>query len=146
MTVFPDGRKEALHGHQFQPMVTLTLASAAFDDFTPFAVVKEAMREISEEWDEKVLLAASNRHFQLVRQSETSIEFKLCGKRYLLPSDEVVLLQTENITCESLAHTYLHRLRVQLAELIDAPNVRAVQVRIEESPGQGAAFTYAKSR
>lgn len=144
MTVFPDGSKEALHGHQYQPTLTVQFKSAEFKKMVPFAHFKNAMKILAGLWDEKVLLATKNPHFKVLKHSKKEMEFTLCGKRYVIPSDEIVCLKTDNITCETLARCYFEFLKAELEDEFKDPNVLSVQVYIEESPGQGAAYTYAK--
>ena len=142
MTVFPDGTKEALHGHQYQPSISIRFREAGFESMIPFSVIKQSMKKIADLWDEKVLLATGNPFFELVRSGREEIEFKLCGKRYVLPSEETVLLKVDNITCERLARAYFEFLRADLDELLKKGAITSMSVYIEESPGQGAAFEH----
>ncbi len=144
MTVFSDGTKESLHGHHYQPTVTIQFQDASFKKMIPFSAVKIGMKKIADLWDEKVLLAMSNPHFKINKKSKDSLEFTLCKKKYLLPTDEVVLLKVDNITCEALAEAYYEFLEMEL-DLFEIKNITSVSVYIEESPGQGAAFTVSRS-
>ncbi len=147
MTVFKDGTKEALHGHHYQPSVYLSVRDVSFEKTILFSDVKVAMKKIAKLWDEKVLVATQNPHFKCLKQSKTSIEFELCKKRYLLPTDEVVLMQVDNVTCENLARAYFEFLCMELDQelnLLKDKNVSSIKVLIEESPGQGAAYIYSK--
>ena len=81
MTVFPDGTKEALHGHNYFPTLTLTVRDASFEAMLPFSHFKAGMRKIAQAWDEKVLIASRNPFFRLLRQDTNELEFTLCGKR-----------------------------------------------------------------
>ena len=143
MTVFRDGTKESLHGHQYTPTLTSGVKDVSFKKTILFSEIKSAMKKIATLWDEKVLLATENPHFKLKSHSKKSIDFNLCGKQYLLPSDEIILLPVDNITCENLAKSYFEFLKMELDWLHDK-NIRSVSVYIEESPGQGAAYLYAK--
>ena len=145
MTVFRDGTKEALHGHQYLPTLSIQLKSATFENTAPFSDFKAAMKKIANLWDEKVLLATENPHYKKLKQTKDSLEFTLCKKRYLLPRDEIILLKTDNVTCESLAKAYFEVLSHELKNAFADSNVLSVSVYIEESPGQGAAYTYAKN-
>ena len=140
MTVFSDGTKESLHGHHYQPTVTIQFQDASFKKMIPFSAVKIGMKKIAALWDEKVLLATENPYFKKVAQTKDSYEFTLCKKKYLLPRDEVVLLKVDNITCEALAEAYYEFLEMEL-DLFEIKNIISVSVYIEESPGQGAAFS-----
>ncbi len=146
MTVFPDGTKESLHGHQYQPTLTVTLKDASFEKMISFSEFKVAMKKIAALWDEKVLIATENPHYEEVKHGKTSLEFNLCKKRYVLPTDEVILLKTDNITCENLAKSYFEFLKAELEEAFASSNIRSISVYIEESPGQGAAYIYEKAK
>lgn len=139
MTVFPDGTKESIHGHQYLPSVVLRVKDASFSKMIAFSEVKAAMKKLSTLWDEKLLLATQNPHFKILQSTKTSLEFELCQKRYVIPADEVVLLKIDNVSCEGLARAYFEFLEMQLEWNRD-PNVLAVSVTIEESPGQGATW------
>jgi len=143
MTVFSDGTKESLHGHHYQPTVTIQFREASFKKMIPFAAVKIGMKKISNLWDEKVLIAIENPYFKKIKHSQESFEFSLCGKKYVLPADEVVLLKVDNVTCEGLAEAYYHFLEMEL-DLFENQNITSVQVFIEESPGQGASYTVSR--
>lgn len=148
MTVFPDGSKEALHGHQYIPTVTVRFQNAEFKSMIPFSEIKRAMKKIAALWDEKVLLAIENPKFKLLKQSKTSLEFELCKKRYVLPRDEVVCLKIDNVTCEALAEAYFDFLCMELEWLTASgrkkhpAQIDAVKVYIEESAGQGAEYAW----
>ena len=143
MTVFSDGTKEALHGHHYQPTVSIQFQDASFKKMIPFSDVKLGMKKIAALWDEKVLLATQNPYFKIIKKTKDSFEFSLCKKKYLLPKDEVVLLKVDNITCEALAEAYFEFLEMEL-DLFEIENITSVSVYIEESPGQGAAFTVSR--
>jgi 6-pyruvoyltetrahydropterin/6-carboxytetrahydropterin synthase len=143
MTVFADGSKEHLHGHHYQPTVSVTFQDASLKKMIPFVEIKNGMKKIASLWDEKVLLASENPFFKVKKQSRDSLSFILCNKEYLLPRDEVVLLKTDNITCETLARAYYEFMEMEL-DLFRNPNVLSMSVYIEESPGQGAAYVVSR--
>jgi 6-pyruvoyltetrahydropterin/6-carboxytetrahydropterin synthase len=140
MTVFPDGTKESLHGHNYVPSLTVRVRDASFESTIPFSRLKAGMKKIALAWDEKVLVATRNPFYEQIRLGGEEFEFRLCGKRYVLPVDEVVRLETDNISCETLARTYFDLLEAELGTELHADNILSVAVYIEETPGQGAAF------
>ena len=141
MTVFPDGTKEPLHGHNYVPTLSVRLGDVSFKNMIEFSKFKVAMKKISLLWDEKILIATENPFFKKVKQSKSSVEFLLCDKRYVLPRDEVIFLKVDNITCETLAEAYLDFLEAELDEIFELDHVQSVTVDIEETPGQGASVT-----
>jgi 6-pyruvoyltetrahydropterin/6-carboxytetrahydropterin synthase len=92
-------------------------------------------------WKERVLLAGRNPHFAIARDGE-ELEFTLCGARYVLPRGDALILPIDNISVEALAAYVAALLRDQLAAL-GLPGVLALEVVVEESPGQGASCTLA---
>lgn len=140
MTVFPDGTKERLHGHNYTVAVTINVDTVELGAMIPFTSVKAALAELCAAYKERVLLAERNPHFTVVRDDHRELEFTLCGDRYVLPRGDTLLLPIDNISVEALAAHVAALLKDRLAVLA-APHVRALEVTIEESPGQGASCT-----
>ena len=142
MTVFPDGTKERLHGHNYTVAVAIDVDSVALADMIPFTAIKSALGELCAAYKERVLLAERNPHLQIVSDAADELELRLCGERYVLPRGDVLLLPIDNISVEQLAAHVAAVLRGKLA-ILAAPHVRTLEVTVEESPGQGASCTLA---
>lgn len=138
MTVFPDGTKERLHGHNYYLGITVELSDIAFQNMVAFAPIKEAATALCQEWRERTLLAEHNPFFELIRDAGGEIEFRLCGDRYVLPRRDVILLPIDNIAVEPLAAHAAARLIAALGSVLRRDVVTAIEVRVSESPGQGA--------
>ncbi len=138
MTVFPDGSKEALHGHNYSVSISFFLNDISIEKMVPFSLIKTRIKELCEKWDEKVLIARLCPFFELTSHSSKESEFVLCGKRYVLPSDEVIFLDLDNITVESLAGELSRVLSSSLPNEI-AERIHSVEIRVDESAGQGAS-------
>jgi len=141
MTVFPDGTKERLHGHNFQVTVALDLTEIGFKSFLDFGVVKAALNAQCKEWDDRLLLAEHCPFFKVSKGSSSELDFTLCGKRYVVPSDEVVLLPLENIATETLAQEFCHRFKDRLDPKLLGTLITGIEVHITESRGQGGVYT-----
>jgi 6-pyruvoyltetrahydropterin/6-carboxytetrahydropterin synthase len=137
MTVFPDGTKERLHGHNYTFSVELEVDRVDFASMIPFSAVKGVLAALAAEWKERVFLAISNPFFRLVRDTGNEYEFTVCNQRYVLPRADVLMLPIDNISVEALS---AHVASV-LAERMPREHILAITVKIEESPGQGAATT-----
>lgn len=138
MTVFPDGTKERLHGHNYTIAIALEVERIDLQSMIPFSPVKAALGELCALWKEHVLVATKNPFFVLVRD-EDELEFTLCNERYVMPRQDALLLPIDNISVESLAAHIAQLLRDRLATILAAPHVTALEVTVEESPGQGAS-------
>jgi 6-pyruvoyltetrahydropterin/6-carboxytetrahydropterin synthase len=135
MTVYPDGRKERLHGHNFRIFLAIDLRDGSFTAMIDLDVARAALEAICREWKERLLLPAESRFLEIVRDDGEELEFRLCGARYVCPRGDVVLLPVENASVEGLAELVARRLRDALAGL---PPVVGLEVRLEELPGIGA--------
>ena len=142
MTVFPDGTKEALHGHNYSTEVAFDLKDISLKNMIPFSDFKKLIKEICDEWDEKVLLPTNCPFLEFITQTETELEFLLCHKRYVLPREDVALLPLDNITAETLSKEFCLTLLKQLSGPLLTKALSGVRVRIDESPGQGATYTW----
>jgi 6-pyruvoyltetrahydropterin/6-carboxytetrahydropterin synthase len=107
-----------------------------------FAPIKAALAKLCADFKEHVLLAKDNPHMRIASDDGTSLEFTLCGERYVLPCKDVLLLDVDNISVESLSVYVAEHLRAQLRTALE-PHATALEVTIEESPGQGATTTLA---
>jgi 6-pyruvoyltetrahydropterin/6-carboxytetrahydropterin synthase len=136
MTVYPGGKKERLHGHNFVVFLDIDLADGSFAAMFDLDLARHALDAICARWKERLLLPARNPHFELVREDEVEIEFRLCGARYVVPRGEVVQLPVENVSVEALAEHIAELLAEPLAPL---PIVTGIDVRVEELPGIGAS-------
>ena len=148
MTVYPDGTKEALHGHNYQVRVRAELVDASFSKMVDFSKFKVPLKIMCDEFDEKVLLQKLNPHAE-IRMEEESCHFKLCGKNYLFPKDEVVVLDLDNISSEMLAWHLANKLVDALKEdgILNwgtgrsaTDTVVGIEVGIFETAGQGASY------
>ncbi len=140
MTVFPDGTKERLHGHNFQVSVALDLSEIGFDSFLDFGIVKTALAAQCKEWDDRLILAEHCKFLRISKRDAQELEFVLCGKRYVVPAEEVVLLPLENIATETLAMEFARCFVARMDPALMRNLVTGVEVNITESRGQGGVF------
>lgn len=138
MTVFPDRRCERLHGHNYYVAAAVDLESVAFADMIDFSVIKRALGELCDRWKEHLLLAEANPYYELVRRDEVETEFRLCGKRYVIPTEDVIALPIDNVSVEALASHAAERLLTSMGGAL-GPAVVGLEVRVEENPGQGGS-------
>lgn len=138
MTVFGDGTKERLHGHNFQIAAVLDLRDIEQGSFVDVAILKCALDELCAAWDQRLLLAERSPHLRVIRHDARDLEFSLCGERYLVPASDALLLPLDNIVVETLAAELATRLVERLRPALPPDVVVAVEVTVAESPGQDA--------
>jgi 6-pyruvoyltetrahydropterin/6-carboxytetrahydropterin synthase len=138
MTVFPDGSKERLHGHNFNVSVAVDLRLVAFETLLDIGIVKAAVEAQCREWNERLLLAEHNPHFEILAR-EPELEFRLCGRRYVVPADEVILLPIDNVIVENLSMEFARRVVARLGLALRPEVVAGVEVDVREARGQGGS-------
>lgn len=147
MTVFRDGTKERLHGHNYR-----TELGVEFSDFAPdhsletmvsFSEFKSILKNLCGAWDEKVLLPAKCPFLKIISKSVSSAEIELCGKRYVFPADEVEFLPVDNITTETLARILSDAFVAALPkEMIQKGRITRIDMTVDETEGQGATYSH----
>lgn len=142
MTVFPDGTKERLHGHNFQVMLEFELHTTRLASLLDFGVVKQTLAQVCQALDQRLLLGSRCPALELIRQEAGEVEFTLCGKRYVIPEEEVALLPLENIVVETLAEELAFRLVALLGAHLKREVVAAMVVTVSESAGQGGSYRW----
>src|SRR5450432_119687 len=75
MTVFPDGTKERLHGHNYQVSIAIEVADVSLSAMVPFGPIKAALGELCALWKERTLIAADNPHLEIIRDDDVELEF-----------------------------------------------------------------------
>jgi len=139
MTVFPDGSKERLHGHNFQVSLLLELLGED-PELLDFAVLKRALQAQCDAWTERLLLPGSSSALVVARHDGDEIDFRLCGKRYVVPAEDVILLPVQNVVVESLARVFAFALVERLGSALRPDLVAALEVTVTEARGQGATY------
>jgi 6-pyruvoyltetrahydropterin/6-carboxytetrahydropterin synthase len=146
MTVFPDGSKERLHGHNFNVSVALDLNQASFDTLLDIGIVKRGIDSLCREWNEHLLLAERCPSMEIIRRDAEEVEVRLCGKRYVVPAEDVLFLPLENIIVENLSMELARRLVERLAPVLRTDVVAGIEVDVREARGQGGTFYLALTK
>lgn len=148
MTVFADGSKERLHGHNYQLSARLFLREFSPARMCDFAIIKAGLRAICETLNERTLIALHNPHLTIsVEDAEKAgqrrVRISHRDGEYILPLADVALLPIDNITSERLAEHCHGSLAAYLHAEVSPPVREAIvelEVDLEELPGQGATY------
>lgn len=135
-TLFPDGRAELLHGHNYR--VRLELAGPELSDvglLFDVTVVKRVIRERCAALDEHTLIPTRAETLD-ARRENGSVEVRFRDRLYRFPEEDVVLLPLANVSIELMARM----LWQNVAEVVAGGPVRELSVEVEETPGQSCAY------
>jgi 6-pyruvoyltetrahydropterin/6-carboxytetrahydropterin synthase len=124
-----------MHGHTYAVHCVVRGEPQPGDGFiVDFNVLSGALKRVTERLDHKMLLPARHPGLDL-KESEREVSFAAGGKRYVLPREDCELLPVGNCSAENLAQ---HCLDALVRELRPPPNVREVEVGVDEGYGKGA--------
>lgn len=125
-----------LHGHSY--VVRLRLDGEIGDDgmLMDFVVLKKEMRAIASSMDHRTLLPAESEEVK-ISETDDSVEVIACGKRYVFPSEDVIMLDIPHTTAEEMAKMMVK----QMIESVDFPdNIKSVSIGLDEERGQTAWY------
>jgi 6-pyruvoyltetrahydropterin/6-carboxytetrahydropterin synthase len=123
-----------LHGHSYT--VRLILEGNIGEDgmVMDFVKLKRALKALVDEFDHRILLPRLSPEVRLIEE-DGEIEVHTGGKRYVFPTDDVLLLDISQTTAEEMSQMMLERI-VEDADLPD--NVNSVELGLDEEMGQTA--------
>ena len=99
-----------------------------------FTRIKTVLRQLIDELDHRMLIAEDDPRIELQVRGG-SLDFSYGDKRYVIPSEDALLLPLTDISGERLSGYLLDRFIEMLG---DVPNVVEVELGLDEGPGQGA--------
>lgn len=128
-----------LHGHSYIVRLRLEGDIGAEGMIMDFVVLKKALKSMIDELDHKTLLPTESKDVKL-DVTDVSVEAVSCGKRYVFPREDVVLLEIPNTTAEEMSKLMTKRI---VSEIEFPENVRSVSIGLDEERGQTAWYTEA---
>lgn len=134
-TLFPDGSRERLHGHNYSLQMELAAPRLVNGFVVDFGPLKKVARRICDALDEKVLLPESPR--VIIKEMSGHLQATVDGEvEYQFPLNDVVRLPVTNITSECLAEVILKDLLAERASWDPTSLVTLLRVWIQETSGQ----------
>jgi len=121
-----------LHGHVYVVQAALHGENASNGMVMDFIDLKRMLRKIAEEFDHRVLLPGASERVKLEHKG-TEVEARIDGKRYVFPSEDVLILDMVESSAEEIARVFLERM---LQEMDLPPNIDRIEVGIDEERGQ----------
>ena len=138
--IFANGRREALHGHNYQVSVALEGEMDRAGVVLDFITFKPLVKAVCDDLDHRTLI--QNRSPLLrVRRSLNDIEIFYKDQRLVLPRRDVILLPLLNTSTELLAEYIAGKLRRRLRQRFPGARLRRIEVGVEESRGQKGRFS-----
>lgn len=135
--IFNEKHAERLHGHNYQVKVDLAFSKKSDQGYlVDFNILKKEIKARLEQWDEYVLLPKLHPDMK-ISVSGKSTEVRFRDRYYVFPSNEVILLETNNTSVENFSQMLLH----DFAMSFKKHGIAKLRVTVEESRGQSASCT-----
>ncbi len=129
-----DGTRELLHGHNYTVGMRVHGQVQANGAIMDFADLKAILRAECDALDHHMLVPTHSADITVEPTADGHVVLRYRdGQRFVFPAGDCVLLPIANSTCECLAAHLLGRLRQRLGD-----RDVALEVSVDESPGQGA--------
>ncbi|MDR3283270.1 MAG: 6-pyruvoyl tetrahydropterin synthase family protein [Candidatus Methanoplasma sp.] len=126
-----------LHGHSYIVRLRLEGELDEAGMVMDFVTVKKKLRSMVDEMDHKVLLPSKSELVKIT-SSAGSVEVSFCGKRYVFPAEDVLMLDVRTTTAEEMSKMMTERMA---SEIRMPGNVRSISVGLDEERGQTAWYT-----
>jgi len=137
--IFADGRREALHGHNYQVSVKLEGELDRAGVVLDFIAFKPLVKKICDALDHRTLIQTQSPVLQVVRR-EREIEVRYRRQKLILPKQDVLLLPLANTSTELLAEHVAGRIRSEVRKGFGGAKIRCLEVGVEEARGQRGFF------
>lgn len=134
--IFPDGSAERLHGHNYKVFVDVHTELDEHGLVLNFIEIKPLIRSLCDELDEHLLIPGRHPELTCEAREDGSSEILYRERRYLIPTEEIIVLPISNSSAENLAGWVADQLVERIRAQFPAVTLRRLEVGIEETPGQ----------
>ena len=136
--IFANGRREPLHGHNYQVSVALEGELDRAGVVLDFIRFKPLVKKVCDDLDHRTLIQTESPDIK-VRRRPKDVEILYKKQRILLPRGDVILLPLKNTSTELLAEYVADRLRRKVRREFSA-TIKSMEVAVEEARGQRGIF------
>jgi 6-pyruvoyltetrahydropterin/6-carboxytetrahydropterin synthase len=137
--IFADGRREALHGHNYQVSIAVEGELDRAGVVLNFITLKPLVKEACDELDHRTLIQKQSPLLK-VRQSRADLQVFYKNQRIVLPRRDVILLPIANTSTELIAEYLAGKLKRKIGQEFPEAKLRLIEVTVEESRGQRGLF------
>jgi len=136
--IFTDGRREPLHGHNYQVSVTMEGELDRAGIVLDFISFKPLVKQVCDALDHRTLIQTKSSAIK-VRKTAREVEIFYKKQKLLLPRGDVILLPVVNTSTELLAEYIAGQIKRKVRQNFSA-TIRAMEVAVEEARGQKGIF------
>ncbi|MBT3339771.1 MAG: 6-carboxytetrahydropterin synthase [Planctomycetes bacterium] len=140
--IFPDGSAERLHGHNYRVYVKVSGELCEHGLVFDFQKVKPVVRSLVGELDERWLIPGEHKELKVVTRDDGIVEVRYRERYYAAPAADILILPINNTSAENLAAWVGRHLRERLESAFPGASIHALEVAVEETPGQRGVYRF----
>ena len=126
-----------LHGHTYAVHIKIVGKPDNKGIIVDFTIVKEALRELVDALDHKILVPEKSNIAKIEKQ-KNKVKIDSMGKEYVFPISDCIFLPIISTSAENLASYILD----QLVDKVEFPKtIELVEIGVDEGFGQGARIS-----
>ncbi len=133
--IFADGRREHLHGHNYQVSIAVEGDLDRAGVLIDFITLKPLVKKVCDALDHRTLIQGKSSRLKIRRDSK-NVEVVYRNQRLVLPRQDVLLLPILNTSTELLAEYLAAQLRRRIPRHFPGVKIHLIEVGVEESRGQ----------
>ncbi len=133
--IFADGKREHLHGHNYQVSVAVEGELDRAGVLLDFITFKPLVKKVCDVLDHRTLIQGKSSMLK-IRKRRKDVEVSYRNQRLILPRQDVLLLPIANTSTELLAEYVAAQLRRRIPQLFPGAKIHLIEVGVEESRGQ----------
>jgi 6-pyruvoyltetrahydropterin/6-carboxytetrahydropterin synthase len=136
--IFANGRREPLHGHNYQVSVAIEGELDRAGVVLDFIAFKPLVKQVCDSLDHRTLIQTESPTV-VVHQRAKEVEILYKKQRLILPRADVVLLPLVNTSTELLAEYVADQIKRKVRQEFSA-TIKSMEVAVEEARGQRGLF------
>lgn len=140
--IFPDGTAERLHGHNYRVFVSLECDLCEHGLVIDFKMIKPLVKQMVDALDEYWLLPGEHAVLRVNDLGDGTSEVVWMDRRYVAPTNELIVLPVNNTSVENLASYLIDDLSKRFAERFPKIALRKLRIAVEETSGQRGVCTW----
>jgi 6-pyruvoyltetrahydropterin/6-carboxytetrahydropterin synthase len=137
--IFADGRREPLHGHNYQVSVAMEGELDRAGVVLDFVSFKPLVKRVCDDLDHRTLIQTASPILKITRKTK-AVEIIYKKQKLLLPRSDVILLPLTNTSTELLAEYLAEQIRRKVRQQFPMATIRLIKVVVEEARGQRGIF------
>src|SRR5262249_48059620 len=136
--IFANGRREPLHGHNYQVAVSMEGELDSAGVVLDFISFKPLVKQVCDALDHRTLIQINSSAIK-IRKSTQAVEIVYKKQKLLLPRGDVILLPIANTSTELLAEYIAEQIKRKVRQKFPVA-IRYIEVAVEEARGQRGVF------